>query len=78
MACARAERGNRACWGRRRQRGAQTTDNNQLKAAAEESALSPLHDDGGDDGGDNDDDGSGDNSGDTKSGSGRIGAVTIA
>ena len=58
--------------------GAQTTDNNQLKAAAEESALSPLHNDGGDDDGDNDDDGSGDDSGGTKSGSGRIGAVTVA
>ncbi len=78
MACARAERGDRACWGWQRQRGAQTTDNNQLKAAAEESALSPLHDDGGDNAGDNDDDGSGNDSGGTKSGSRRIGAVTIA
>jgi hypothetical protein len=78
MACARAERGDRACWGRQRQWGAQTTDNNQLKAAAEESALSPLHGDSGDNIGDNDDNGSGDDSGGTKSGSGRIGAVTVA
>jgi hypothetical protein len=77
MACARAERDNRACWGRQRQRGTET-DNNQLKAAAKESALSPLHDDGSNDDGNNDDYGSGNNSGGTKSGSGRIGAVTVA
>jgi hypothetical protein len=78
MACARAERGNRACWGWQQQRGAQTTDNNKLKAAAEESALSPLHDNGGNNDGNNDDNGSGNNSGGTKSGSGSIGAVTGA
>ncbi len=39
--------------GQQRQRGTQTTDNNQLKVAAEESALSPSHDNDGDDNGNN-------------------------
>ncbi len=69
MACARAERGNRACSGQQQQRGAQITDYNQLKAAAEELALSPLHNNGGNDNGNNGNDGSGDDSGGTKSGS---------
>jgi hypothetical protein len=78
MACAGAERGNMACWAWQQQRGAQTTDNNQLKAAAEELALSPLHNNDGNNDGDNDSDGSGDDSGGTKSGTGRISAVTVA
>ncbi len=46
-------------WGQQRQRGAQITDNNQLKVAAEELVLSPSHDNIGDNDGNNDSSGGG-------------------
>jgi hypothetical protein len=45
--------------GHQLQRGAQTTDNNKLKAAAEELALSPLHDNANNNNGNNDGSGGG-------------------